>query len=461
MYLRTGVFLFAIAAMLTPSLAVAQDPEVNEPRMESRNALVAIKLQEAEGIEDEEVQAQTYREALEDIYGAIERDQANPTGYLHLGVARLGLKEYLAADTAFDQAEALYPDYIHEQGGTGVFRENGWIDLYNEGIVALNGGELEAALEHFRGANMLFDRRPEAYLNLGATYANTGQLDESIEAWSDALSVIDSPDSMPRDEETRLQWETEFRPMALMNLAQILGAANRAEEAIEIYERILEEDPENDRARSGLAIALGQSGQAEDALGIYDEILESDDASALDLFNAGVTLYGAEVYDRAAIAFERVLERAPMYRDALQNLVQTLALTEAYEAQIPHSERLLEMDGHNYLVYQMHLRALSQAGRTEEVGPVMEAMQALDFIVDDLALQPRNNGGRVTGTVTNKLLEEGGSVTLRFHFFNDQGMELTTEEVSVPVPAVDVVQQFQVSVETEQPVMGYSYEVVG
>ena len=91
----------------------------------------------------------------------------------------------------------------------------------------------------------------------------------------------------------------------------------------------------------------------------------------------------------------------------------------------------------------------------------MEAMQALDFIVDDLALQPRNNGGRVTGTVTNKLLEEGGSVTLRFHFFNDQGMELTTEEVSVPVPAVDVVQQFQVSVETEQPVMGYSYEVVG
>ena len=149
-----------------------------------------------------------------------------------------------------------------------------------------------------------------------------------------------------------------------------------------------------------------------------------------------------------------------MYRDALQNLVQTLALTEAYEAQVPHSERLLEMDGHNYLVYQMHLRALSQVGMTESIGQLMETMQALEFIVDDLSLQPREGGGRVSGTVTNKLLEEGGSVTLRFHFFDQQGGELTTEDVSVPVPPVDVAQQFQVSVNTEGAVMGYSYEVV-
>ncbi len=460
MYLRAGAALFALVATLAPSLASAQDPEVNEPRMESRNAIVAIKLQEAEGIEDEELAAQTYREALEDINAAIERDRNNPTGYLHLGVARLGLKEYLAADSAFDQAEALYPDYIDEEGGTGVFRENGWIDLYNEGIVTLNAGDLDEALEHFRTANMLFDRRPEAYLNLAATYANNGQLEESIEAWRDAIGVIDSPDAMTRDEETRAQWDTEFRPMALMNLAQTLGAANRPEEAVEIYEQVLEEDPDNDRARSGLAIALGQAGQSEDALSVYDEILESDDASALDFFNAGVTLYGAEDYPRAATAFERVLERAPMYRDALQNLVQTLALTEAYEAQVPHSERLLEMDGHNYLVYQMHLRALSQVGMTENIGQLMETMQALEFIVDDLSLQPREGGGRVSGTVTNKLLEEGGSVTLRFHFFDEQGGELTTEDVSVPVPPVDVAQQFQVSVNTEGAVMGYSYEVV-
>ena len=456
MYLRGGFFVFAVAAMLAPSQASAQ----REPRMESRNAIVAIKLQEAEAIEDPLLAAETFREALEGAYEAIDNDQNNPTGYLHLGVAKLGLGDYLAADSAFDRAEALYPDYFDEEGGTGVFRENGWIDAYNEAIVALDAGDDEAALNHFSTAIVIFDRRPEAYLNLGATYANTGDLDASIDAWRDAIRVIDSPDSKPRDEEARLMWVSEFRPTALNNLAQILAAADRAAEAVVIYEEILAEDPDNNRARSGLAIALGQSGQAEDAMGIYDEILESDEASALDYFNAGVTLYGAEAYQRATTAFEKVLERAPMYRDALQNLVQTLALQEAYEEQLPHSEKLLEMDGQNYLVYQMHLRALSQLGRSDEVGPVLETMQALTFLVDDLQLQPSGDGGRVMGTVTNKLLEEGASVTLRFHFYDDAGTELGTQDVVVPVPPVDVAQQFQVTIDTETGVLGYSYEVM-
>ena len=460
MYLRTGFLLLAIAAILAPSQASTQEPQRNEPRMEGRNALVAIKLQRAEGLEDEVLAAETYREALEDIYEAIDRDQNNPTGYLHLGVARLGLGEFMAADSAFDQAEALFPDYIDEEGGTGVFRQNGWIDAYNEGIVALDAGDNDVALEYFSTANAIFDKRPEAYLNLGATYANTGQVDASVQAWEDAIAVIDSPDSRPQDEESRLRWVSEYRPMALTNLAQVLSQADRAEEAVVIYEEILAADPDNDKARSGLAIALGQSGQAEGAISIYDEILESDNASALDYFNAGVTLYGAEAYDRATIAFEKVLERAPMYRDALQNLVQTLALEENYEAQIPRSKKLLEMDGRNYLVYQMHLRALSQMGRTDDIRPILDAMQGLTFLVDDLQLQPRGDGGRVLGTVTNKLLEEGASVTLRFHFYDDGGNELGTQDVSVPVPPVDVAQQFDVSINTEAAVMGYSYEVM-
>ena len=61
----------------------------------------------------------------------------------------------------------------------------------------------------------MFDQRPEAYLNLGATSANLGQVDASIDAWKDAIAVIDSPDSKPSDDEVGLQWVDEFRPMAL------------------------------------------------------------------------------------------------------------------------------------------------------------------------------------------------------------------------------------------------------
>ena len=455
MYLRAGFFLFALAAILAPSQASTQTP-----RMESSHAIVALKLQRAENAEDEVVAARIYREVLNDIYTAISNFPNNATGYVQLGTARLGLGEYLAADSAFDRAEALYPDYIDEENGTGAIRENAWVGAYNEGIAALKAGDNENALTHLARANQIFDTRPEAYINLGATYANTGQLDASIEAWKSAIEVINSPDSKPRDEETRLQWVSEYGPMALDNLAQVLYRADRAEEAVAIYEKSLADDPDNGPARAGLAIALAQSGQAEGALSIYDEILERDDASALDYYNAGVTLYGAEAYDRATTAFVKVLERAPMYRDALQNLVQALALEENYEAQLPYSEKLLEMDGQNYFVYQMHLRALSLLGRTEDLGPILEVMKALTFLVDDLQLQPRSNGARVMGTVTNKLLEEGASVTLRFHFYDDGGNGLGTQDVSVPVPPVDGAQQFQVSIDTETAVMGYSYEVI-
>ena len=455
MYLRAGFFLFAIAAILAPSQASAQ-----APRMEGMHAIAALKLQRAENAEDEVVAARIYREVLNDIYTAISNFPNNATGYVQLGQARLGLGEYLAADSALDRAETIYPGYKDAEDGTGAIRENAWVVAYNEGVAALRAGDNENGLTHLARANQIFDRRPEAYINLGATYANTDQLDASIEAWKSAIEVINSPDSKPGDEETRLQWVSEFGPMALDNLAQVLYRADRAEEAVAIYEKILADDPDNGPARAGLAIALAQSGQAEGALSIYDEILESDDASALDYYNAGVTLYGAEAYDRATTAFVKVLERAPMYRDALQNLVQALALEENYEAQLPYSEKLLEMDGQNYFVYQMHLRALSLLGRTEDLGPILEVMEALTFLVDDLQLQPRSKGARVMGTVTNKLLEEGASVTLRFHFYDDGGNELGTQDVSVPVPPVDGAQQFQVSIDTETAVMGYSYEVM-
>ena len=456
MYLRAGLFLFAIAAILAPSQASTQD----KPRMTSENLIVGLMLQRAADEEDEVAAAELYREAVEASYDAIEAYPHNATGYLHLGAARLGLGEYLAADSAFNTAEAIYPFYIDDEDGTGPFRENAWADAYNEGIAAQRAGDNENALTHLARANQIFDGRPEAYLNLGATYANTGQLDASIEAWKSAIEVINSPDSKPRNEQERLQWVSQYGPMALENLTQVLYRADRAEEAVAIYEKILADDPDNGPARTGLAIALAQSGQAEGALSIYDEILESDDASARDYYTAGVTLYTAEAYDRAATAFEKVLERAPMHRDALQNLVQALALEENYEAQLPYSEKLLEMDGKNYFAHQVHLRALSLLGRTEDLGPMVAAMTALTFLVDNLQLQPTSRGARVTGSVTNKLLEEGASVTLRFHFYDDGGNELGTQDVSVLVPPVDGAQQFQGSFNAETDVMGYSYEVI-
>ena len=341
----TRWFVLAFGAALAPQLAAAQ-----EPRTGRYTAMSAMRIQEAMSLEGDSLQAASFRTALESVYDALEYEDDNPQAYLHLGIVQTGLKNYVAADSAFDRAEEMYPDYPDEDGGTGEYRFNGWIAAYNDASARLEARDPEGAIELFRSANMLFGLRPEGYLNIGAQASGLGDLEASIEAWRSAIAVIESPEADPGDEVTREAWDAEYWPMAHNNLAGVLDRAGRPEEAIPVYEAVLERYPDNVQARGALAVVLSQTGTGDGALAVFDEILAREDGTTLDYFNAGATLYGADQLDRAVIGFEKALARAPMFRDALQNLVQSLAVLEEYETQIPHSERLLELDPHNELV---------------------------------------------------------------------------------------------------------------
>lgn len=457
MYLRAALILLVIGVMTAPTQVSAQ----TRPRDNNYTALSAANLQQAQGMSDDAEAERAYRKALQLSLDGISSDRGNPTSYLHLGISYLGLMQYAAADSAFDKAEELYPKYFEEENGTGLFRENGWIQAYNDGIAKLDAGEEVAAVESLHLANLMYDRRPEAYLNLGSTLANMGDLEASIEAWQSAIALIDDTvRARPRDEAESEKWSGEYRSVAQMNLAQLFGMTDRAEEAVDIYNEILERDPDDTKARSALAIALAQSGQGEDALGIYDEILESDNASALDYYNAGVGLYTAEAYDKAAVAFEKVIDHAPMYRDAFQNLMQTLALAERYEDQVPFSGKLLDIDPNNYLAHQMHARALVQVGQETEGVAILERMQALTFTIDQMQLQPTTDGAKVVGAIINKTLEQGESVTLHFTFYDGEGNALGTTDALVSAPAQDEAEVFTVEFDSDTQVLGYSYEVM-
>ena len=462
MYRRTGMTLFAIGLMSIPLQAKAQDtPELpRTPDMTRHLVLAAGRLQLAQSEVEDSVRLAAYRAALAVVHEAIEDDPGNPAVYLHLGWAHIGLRDYAAADTAFDKAEEIYPAYFDEDDGTGPFREDGWIVAYNDALGRADAGDSEGAVNLFRLANGLYDLRPEAYLNLGTHLFNLGDTEGSIEAWEGAVRVIESPDSQPQDDEDRETWDEQYWVTSQSNLAQLLGSVGRADEVAGIYEAMLERDPDNTQLQGELALVLAQLGQGDDALSVYDEILASDDGAALDYFNAGVTLYQAESYDKATTAFEKVLVRAPMYRDALQNLVQTLQLTQRDEDQVPHSARLLEMDPQNDLVFQMHARALVQIGRQEEGVAFLTRMQELAFIVDNLQLQPREDGGRVFGVVVNKTMAPGASVTLRFTFYDDEGNALGTADAEVPVSDPEVAMEFDISYDADTMVLGYSYEVM-
>ena len=461
MFLRTGIMLSVTGLMFLAVQANAQDiPEQRTPDMTRYLVVAAGRLQEAQSEVDDEARLVEYRTALDLVYEAIEDDPGNPAVYYHLGWAHRGLHDFAAADSAFDKAEEIYPAYFDEEFGTASMREAAWIDAYNDALGRADAGDSEGAVEFFRLANGVYDLRPEAFLMLGTYLYNLGDTEGSIESWADAIRVIDSPDSRPQDEEARVTWEEQHWVLAQSNLASLLGSVGRGEEAIPIYEAMLERDPDNTQLQSQMASAMAQAGQGDDALSIYDEILASEDANPLDYFNAGIILYQAESYDKAAIAFEKVVARAPMYRDALQNLAQTLALTDRFEEQLSYSEKLLELDPRNDIVLQMHAIALVQLERQQEATEFLTKMQELDFVVDGLMLQPLQEGGRVSGIVVNKTLEPGSSVTLRFTFYDAEGNSLGTAEQDVSLSDPEVAMEFSISYDADAMVLGYGYEVV-
>jgi tetratricopeptide (TPR) repeat protein len=432
--------------------------ESQEPRVSRYTALSAMRIGEAEGEEDPVAQEALYLATLQSINEGLLEEDNNPEAYLHLAMVQTALGNYAAADSAFDYAEALYPAYADEEFGTGAYRLNAWIEAYNEAVTLMDADDAEGALEFFHLANLVFDERPEAYLNIGVQTANTGDLEGSISAWRSAIAIIESPDIEPPEEETRESWDAELWPLALTNLGQILSAAGLPEEAVPVYEALLERDPDNADARSGLALALATSGQSDDALSVFDEILASSAGGALDYFNAGVSLYTADQLEQAAVGFEKALEVAPMYRDALQNLAQTYNILEDYEAQVPHSERLLELDPYNEYGHQIHVRALSQLGQQTELVAAIEVLQGLPFVTDYLTLQPRNSGAIVSGQAINKTLEPGTTITLRFTFYDDDGNPVGTQDTEITLSDVEVALQFQLEFDGGMQVLGYGYE---
>ena len=104
--------------------------------------------------------------------------------------------------------------------------------------------------------------------------------------------------------------------MLLNELGSLLLSETRAADARPIFERAVDVDPKNPRARLGLAESLGELGDLEGALAALDE------ARALDVRHPGLDVYRATLLSdlgrpgEAVEVLESVLESSPDAREA-------------------------------------------------------------------------------------------------------------------------------------------------
>lgn len=429
------------------------------PRETPNTEAAEDALDDAEDADDA-AQAETlYRTALQSAEMAIEEDPTNPLAYRLAGMAALGLEDYVQAGAYFDEATELRPIYDVE---LDELRESTWIALYQEASPYLEAGEYESAVDYFEGANALYAKRPEAMITLGQIHAQLRNHDEAVEALDQAIAFVDSEHMAlmeEADSAVAAEWRSQIEELPLLR-AQVLADAGRFEEAVGTFRQLVAENPDDLSLKQSLGTVLMEIGEQEEAFQVYDQMLAMPDLPPNTLFAIGVGFYQGSDYDRAVNAFRQAAEANPYDRDSVEMWARSLQLDSAFADVPPVANQWIELDPNSQNAYLILAQAQNQLGNQAETQAAVQAVESLPVAVRDLQLSRfPEGGGAVSGSVVNKTLDPGSTVTMEFTFYDDSGNRIGTVTEEVAVGQVDMAEVVQLEFQSAQQIGGYSYDL--
>jgi tetratricopeptide (TPR) repeat protein/SAM-dependent methyltransferase len=226
------------------------------------------------------------------------------------------------------EAESLYRQALAADG-----RHFG--SLHHLGIIALQRGQAQAALDVIGRAIAVDDRVPDCRYNMAFALQALGRLSEAavhyqaavklrpdyVEAHTNLGNVLKELGSYA---EAAACYERviALRPTAEghCNLANVLSQLSRLDEAVTHYRHAIDLKPDLIGAHNNLANALVAQGRSDDALIHFQRALELDPNLVEAHVNLGTTLLQQGQLDAAAVQLERALGIDANFADAHANL---------------------------------------------------------------------------------------------------------------------------------------------
>lgn len=140
-------------------------------------------------------------------------------------------------------------------------------DKFDRGVKLMESGadKYDAAVKALRGAITLEPTLWEAYMNIGVIELRRARLASASDALQKSLEIYSSPE-------------------ALEALGEVYTRQGRPKKAVELYERALQQSPEDLRLRNRLAASLRKSGRLDDAEAELRAILGRE-AGNLEAYN--------------------------------------------------------------------------------------------------------------------------------------------------------------------------------
>jgi tetratricopeptide (TPR) repeat protein len=478
--------IFLILAVLAPATAVAQRPSknlwINTAELELGRAVKNARPEE---------QAKLFERAMENARMAVEKDADTSRSWFVLGRVQAAMGNLAAADSAFDKAEQMWPEYVKE---TDDERLRAYAEAFRTGSAALQANDLATAVTKLEGARAIYSKHPVALLNLAIAYSRQNEREKAIGAFQDALKILRDPAAKgaikPEEAKQWAQWEEDVS----RDLAQALAFANRNEEAVQAYEAYLATHPENVTMRSNLAVVYSRMGKTAEAAKVYNDLLNQD-LSADEFLSVGMGLRRAQQLDQATKAFEKSIAKNPNQQEAYYNLAysvwetiqpledalatakpadktaMTNQLRPMYEKMLQAAGKAREFDPANRNVFALLQNAyrgmaaittpVAKANEVRmKIPPLMTDYEALPFQIAGITPDVQDKKVKLTGTMVNVKTPKGQPMKIRLSVLSPAGAELATKEVSVAAPEAEADAEFTAEFDITGEYGGWKYTLV-
>ncbi len=240
--------------------------------------------------------------ALAPLRRAIDLDPKRPDFHFNLGAVLASMKRHDDAIDCYNRALQLRPEYPQA--------------LNNLGNSLCAAGRFDEAAAALRRAIILRPDYFEAHTNLGSVLAALRDYADAVEAFNCAIALRPTPE-------------------IYNNLGTTLFDWRRFDKSVDAFRAALKFKPDYTQARRGLADALAARGDLEEAIDLYEKLIAENPPGSDDLHNAlAGALKNVARVPQAIAEYRRAVKLNPNNAVAHSNLVFCLWYDPAYDPAI-------------------------------------------------------------------------------------------------------------------------------
>ncbi len=353
-----------------------------------------------------------HKEALEMYDRALRLSPSNGEALTGKAFTLFWLERYAEARDLFAQLQKRFPESSEIAGGLRDAQAKLEGRALAEARQAGNVAEVETLYRQRLARNQ---NDVEALKFLANATATAGQCRESIQLGNRAL-VLDPNDAQmeltlarafalcERYDESYAHYRRyvevqERAEQPLTELGALMLRARRPMEAADIFQTVLQVNPDNTEANLGLARARAAEGKYAEALARYEAVLEKKPDHYDALQGKAHVLYYTKDYAAAKPLFEELARRSPedaSNREALDGIARADEAAR-WEALRPRSDAAPE---EFVAYYQRRLEAFPNEGSSMRAlaynyGRLRDYSNAVEWYRKVLAVDPTDRGARL------------------------------------------------------------------